>query len=285
MTWLEDVINVLESLGGEARWTELVEETIKYRKEKGEYISPLKHSVNIRINFTLNENRDGNGRDIFTKVSSGLYKLKVPNLEEWQQTIEEYSDEVIDEIEEEELKNGIESKLSKLDNFLEIISTTTANETIAGNFLKDNPWIFGLEYLKTIPEEKIGLNGRTDFLLEGIDGNFNIVELKGPNENIFIKSVEQNFFRWSATCKDAVSQMMFYLSKYDTLYLFQKEETKRDVLYPNGIIIIGRNKDENQKPLSIHNNFINRMQILTYDHIIESCRQSLKNINKEYLDK
>lgn len=275
MTWLRDVVRALQNLGGEARWTDIVEETYRIRAEKNDYIS---YFSQLRINFVLNENRDGNGRDIFTKVARGVYKLKTP---QWQKTIEEIPLEEFLKVEEEQFLTDIQSKLRLIDDFLALISNKDSNETQAGEFLKESPWIFGFEYLKAIPEERIGLNGRTDFLLEGVGGKFDIIELKSPRDAVFIKSDNQDFYRWSAVCKDAVSQMMNYLSKYDKYYLFQREETKRDVLYPNGIIVIGRKESKYLQALAIHNNFLHRIKIVTYDHILESCRQSLKSVEEE----
>ncbi len=226
----------------------------------------------------MNENRDGNGRNIFTKVSRGVYRLKTLSqyhpLETWFKKLPK--------IEEQEFHNGIKSKLSKLNIFLDIISKDGSTETEVGNYLKNEPWIFSLEYLKASSEDKIGLNGRTDFLLEKTIGEFDLVELKGPNEKIFIKSDTHDYSRLSAKSKDALSQMINYLSKYDKYYLFQKEETKRDVLYPQGIIVIGRENDTDRQALSSHNNFLNRIKFTTYDHLIQSCQTSLLNIEKEY---
>jgi len=221
MTWLKDVAHALQNLGGEARWSDLVNETCKIRSEKSEYVS---YFCTLRINFVLNENRDGRGKDIFTKIAKGIYRLKLP---EGQQTLDLIIPDESQAFEEQELKNGIQLKLSKITDFLDLISNKDSAETVAGSYLKDEPWILGLEYLGAIYEDKIGLNGRTDFLLEKITGEFDIVELKGPNEKIFLKSDTQDYYRLSAISKDALSQMINYLSKYDRYYLFQREESKK----------------------------------------------------------
>lgn len=279
MTWLRDVVHALSRLGGEARWSDLVDETFRIRYEKNEYVSRFS---TLRINFVLNENRDGKGRDIFTKVSRGIYRLKPPagleHLTE-QQTLDFIIQETT-KSEEEEFEIGIRSKLSKLKKFVNLISNKNSKETTVGSYLKNEPWIVGLEYLKVTSEDKIGLNGRTDFLLERIGGDFDIIELKSPNEKIFLKSSSQEYFRLSAISKDALSQMISYLSKYDRYYLFQREETKRDVLYPTGTIVIGRQKETDDLALATHNNFLRRIKFTTYDHLIESCRTILSNIKQ-----
>lgn len=272
MTWLQDIVQALQNLGGEARWSDLVDETFRIRYKKNEYLSPYS---TLRINFVLNENRDGNGRDIFTKVSRGIYRLKT---QEWQQTLDSIIIDELPKIEEQELERGIQLKLSKVEEFINLISDRGITETDAGDYLKNEPWIFGLEYLRATSADKIGLNGITDFLLEKTTGEFNIVELKGPNEKMFLKSGSQDYFRLSAISKDALSQMINYLSKYDRYYLFQREETKRDVLYPKGIIVVGREMETNSEALVTHNTFLHRIKLTTYDHLIKSCRTALSNI-------
>ncbi|MDD4897757.1 MAG: DUF4263 domain-containing protein [Methanocellales archaeon] len=272
MTWFKDVVVALRNLGGEARWTDLVNETCRIRDQKGEHIS---YFCQLRINFVLNENRDGKGKDVFTKPCRGIYKLKhYPSLEY-------IFREITETTEERELLSGIQQKLSKISEFLDIISNDSCTESEAGRFVKEEPWILGLDYLKADSEEDIGLNGRTDFLMEKIGGDFDIIELKGPNEKIFLQPENRGYSRMNAICKDSLSQIINYLSKYDKYYLFQREETKRDVLYPKGVIVIGRDKNTDLNALKTHNNFFHRIEIVTYDHLIERTRTSLQNIDNE----
>ena len=60
MTWLGDVKQALVNLGGEARWSQIVEETLRIREKKKASIPMM---YNLRINYALNENRDGKGKD------------------------------------------------------------------------------------------------------------------------------------------------------------------------------------------------------------------------------
>lgn len=153
--------------------------------------------------------------------------------------------------------------------FKKLIAQEKVVEREISGFLKDHTWAVDFGYVRMFPERQIGLNGRTDFLAEKSNGNYDIIELKKPLKALFIHT--KKYSKMNAPLKDAISQMMSYLSKYDHLRLFQKEESNLDVHYPNGIIIIGRTNDINAKPLRIHNAFLHRIQIKTYDDLLDNA--------------
>lgn len=277
MTWVNDTVLALQHLGGKARLKDIVSEVTNIRSNKNEYIG----WINLNVGLILNKNRDGNGQNIFTKVDRGVYKLKTehPKLTYPIPTLNNWAVEEIEQFEKE-----IYQETNVIEQFEKIIDSTTTTERVVGEYLKKNPYIFGLHYVNASSEDKIGLNGRTDFLMETVEGYYNVIELKGPNDNIFIQEGENRYFVMSPVTKNAISQMISYLSKYDILYLSQKEETQKDVLYPKGIIVIGKRREPERKTLKIHNHFLNHIEIKTYDDILDEIKTSIENLKKIALE-
>jgi len=145
------------------------------------------------------------------------------------------------------------------------------NETKVHKFLKDNWWMFGPVYVNMGYETWAGIKNRNDFLLQRIDGYHDIVELKGVDCKLFTKDD-----KWSKDLKDAVSKMMRYLSKYESGYLFLRDDLKKDVFMPRGMIVIGRARDEERKLLKVHNSYLHRINVITYDEILEKSKNAIK---------
>lgn len=275
MTWMSDTISALRHLGGKARLSEIVVQVAKIRSSKNEHIG----WVSLTVGLILNKNRDGYGQNIFTKVSRGVYQLKDPYLLKFTeppiQTLEKWGVKEIEQFEHE-----IQQETNFLKQFEKIIDSAETTERDIGEFLKKNPSIFGLHYVNASSEDKIGLNGRTDFLMEKVDGYYDIIELKGPNDKIFSQDKERNYLVWTPVAKNAICQIINYLNKYDLLYLSQKEETQKDVLYPKGIIVMGKRTEAEKKVLKIHNHFLNHIEIKTYNDIFDDIKTSIDNLDK-----
>lgn len=272
MTWLDDTVLALNNLGGKARLKDIVNEVIEIRSKRSEYTS----WTHLNVSKILKNN--GYGKDKFTKVSRGVYQLKSStskSLFEWQDepSISEVQNNVV-ELQE------IKQEANVLEQFESIIKDPVTTEKTVGDFLKKNPFVLGLNYLNASSEDKIGLNGRTDFLMENSMGYYDVIELKGPNEEIFIREKNGHYYIWTQTLKNAISQMMSYLYKYDILYLSQKEEAQKDVLYPKGIIVVGKRNEDERKALKIHNHFLNNIYIKTYDDILDEIKVSMDNLSR-----
>jgi len=268
MTWINDTALALQLLGGRAKLKDIVDKVEEIRANKNAYVGSY---VGLTVGLILNKHRDGYGQNIFTKIDRGIYGLRGTN---YQLDYFFESDEI------EDFAKDIKQESSILDEFERLIKLDTTTESDVGDIIKDNPPILGLHYISASSEDKIGLNGRTDFLIEKTDGFFDIIELKGPNDNIFTKDPKGHYAVWTAITKDAISQMISYLYKYDIYYLSQKEETRKDVIYPKGIIVIGRRDEEKKKALRIHNHFLSHIEIITYDDLLDQIKTSIKNLDR-----
>ncbi|MBI2032333.1 MAG: DUF4263 domain-containing protein [Candidatus Levybacteria bacterium] len=174
-----------------------------------------------------------------------------------------------------------ELKIKKLEKMLGGI--IKSNEKNIQLFLKENFWMLGTEYISVADEEWLATGGRLDFLAQKINGYFDIVELKLPSEMLFVGKKGKESM--SGNLKDAVSQMARYRNHYDKNYLFETskhDSERRDVLYPIGVIIIGRSTTEQKSILEYHRNiFDRRLNILTYDDIVQKAKQIIKNIKQD----
>lgn len=164
--------------------------------------------------------------------------------------------------------------------FIDLLSLPDINELKIAPFLKNNfQTIFGPEYKSVYHEEKLGLHERTDFLLQRINDYHDIIELKSPQFELFVEKDKRGakfYMKMSAELKNAISQMMYYLKDYNVLYLSQKEQLGYDVLLPKGIIVIGRTKDDEREAIRVHNSYLNSIQIITYDELLERVRNAFK---------
>jgi hypothetical protein len=155
-------------------------------------------------------------------------------------------------------------------------------------FLKENYWIFGAHYVGRTNKPQIGFRNFGDFMLEKVDGYYNIVELKSPRDAVFTKQG-----KLSGVAKDAISQMITYLHKCDITYTHHLSEFGMDILKPHGFIIIGRRDTVETAPdskssvkrrrksttvenLQIHNAFLKNMTLMTFDQLYETAKQTIR---------
>jgi hypothetical protein len=166
-------------------------------------------------------------------------------------------------------------KLEKAVRELEDMIEEGKSERSIHAFLKkpEHAWMFGPDYRGVRHEQWITIASRNDVLLERHDGFVDIAELKGPSNPLFEKSGTRKV--WSKHVKDAVSQMMDYLAQAREHYSSIAKLSGLNVFFPKGYVIIGRRRDEERELLRVHNEFLNRVEILTYDDLLDRARQTL----------
>lgn len=165
----------------------------------------------------------------------------------------------------------------KVDEFEKLLDRKGTDEKSLQRFLHEHYWMFGPEYTKIYRETWAGMKSRNDFLLKKETGFHDILELKLPSDDLFVGSRKP---KMSGVLKDAISQMAEYLHYYYVHYLSHKEETGFDILYPKGIIILGRTKESERVLLEYHKAILNKIEILTYDDVARRARQVIKTIKK-----
>lgn len=192
----------------------------------------------------------------------------------------------INELERE--KDWLSTQISNLPNLSKrieeydrLLNKPGVTETEMHNYLKKNTWMFGTHYSKMIHSEKyITLRSRNDFILKKFGIHFDILELKSPTAKLFV-NVRGNKKAQSRELKDAISQMMVYLSHARMYYLSIKSQTGLDIFLPKGIILIGRRSDEDIEFIKIHNEFLHHIEIWTYDDLKDCANETINTYQRE----
>jgi hypothetical protein len=206
-------------------------------------------------------------------VRSGDYKGIVSTLLRKISELEQQRFTIHQEAQKDQIKE-LEEELKKFENLLK----QKRKEKEYQRFLKDNFWMFGPDYVRVRKEEKAGMKGRTDYVLQRFDGYHDIIELKRPDHKLFSGTRLPTF---SKDLKNALSQAAKYLAYFSKHYLSHKEETGRDVFLPKVYIVIGRYSARDSELLKIHQNILSRyVEITTYDDILNRAKQTLKTIKK-----
>ncbi len=174
-------------------------------------------------------------------------------------------------------KNRIPELEIKVKQFEKLLDKKHTDEKTIQGFLHKEYWMLGARYRRIHREMWAGLKGRNDFILEKESGFSDVLELKLPTDELFTLGRKP---RMSGALKDALSQMAEYLHYYHVNYLSHKEQTNMDVLYPKGIIVIGRRKENEKQLLESHNAILSKITILTYDDVIGEARQVIKTLKK-----
>ena len=239
-----------------------------WKKVKGVYkvkqkfnISPANYIgeiINILQTFAIES-----GKESFLYDAFDEFQEKIDILEKEKRRLERQ-------------KSKVPQMKKKIKEFEKLLKSGVTERDMQ-KFLKENIWIFGTEYKKISKQERnITIHSRYDFLLKRYDGYFDILELKSPSAKLFVKT-QGNKKTISNDLKDAISQVMRYLSEARTHYLHIKEETGLDLYFPKGIIVIGRKGNtEDIELLRVHNEFLHNIEIKTYDDLLEMGRKVIK---------
>lgn len=150
-------------------------------------------------------------------------------------------------------------------------------EKIFQNWIENNLWVFGVEYVKKYDARKVALFSEGDLLMESMDGFLDLVELKRPKYEIFQYDTSHKSYYASPDLAKTIGQCLFYLQKMDDYKLNLEKEHKVKILRPRIKIIAGRtsNFSDNQfEALRMLNSNLNHIQIISYDYLL-SCGEKI----------
>lgn len=188
-----------------------------------------------------------------------------------------------------------------LADFRALIANEKTLETDMQNFLKSRVWFFGLNYYQTHqkckPKFSTTIGSEYDFLLEGFNQVYDIVELKGPNDLMFDEyssGVRANAFdkridyKFSDKFSRALHQVISYIDDFEQHFkLIQEHQPSiREFLYPKGVIVISKrrlfpdNGKDSQKYLHLTNRQFANVDILTYDDLADRAEIILKFVEE-----
>ncbi len=149
---------------------------------------------------------------------------------------------------------------------------------------RENTWILGLEYIAVNRHSKAGTTGFPDFVPQRFDGFHDVIEFKKPSEPLF--QLIGGHFRQSTPLKNGLSQLMDYLELFDRNPKGTDElQAPPDKYRPNGLLIIGELRNTPSPPklreaLRKHNSFLQRIEIVTYDQLIDQATNVLKQMEE-----
>lgn len=146
-------------------------------------------------------------------------------------------------------------------------------------FLYNNPWLFGTEYISAEPQKLRGAHSKFDFYLERFNKTNDIIEIKLLSDSIVNKDGTI-----SAKVIQAVDQLIEYLESTSaaahSTVISAEEEIKE--LRPRGIVIIGKDSSKEASiKLQKWNYRMNHINIMTYHDVLKKAEVVVENIERQ----
>ncbi len=177
------------------------------------------------------------------------------------------------------MRTNIKDLKSILNDYQKLISMNNTNETDVKDFLENNHayWMFGLEYLDIKREVGVPFgHGKKDFFLDFMlqrhDDYLDLVECKGPNENLFDRRTKKRT-KPNEKLSEAIGQVFKYL------YAIDKLGDER-VIKPKAYIVIGNQDTDISSERRIFSSYLSNTEIITYFELYKRGQQLLKHIKK-----
>lgn len=162
-----------------------------------------------------------------------------------------------------------------LNDFKSVVHDKDSNETQVHDFISaKNPfWLFGLEYLGL--ESKVGFPPRKpvfwfDLMLHRMDGFYDLVELKGPNEQLFDKRTTRRA-KLNHKLSEALGQVIAYLEACD--------RTRQAGLFkPKAVIVIGTKQTDDPRQRRLLASHLAGVEVLTYTQLVQRGTQLIQHL-------
>lgn len=145
------------------------------------------------------------------------------------------------------------------------------SEKIFQNWIENNLWIFGVDYVKKHNVRKIAMFSEGDLLMESVDGYLDLIELKRPNQNILKYDPSHKCYYPHKDLSGVIGQSLFYLQKLEEYKLIIEKEYEVKVIMPRIKIIVGRSDEFNNAEndcIRMLNSKLNSVKIITYDDLV-----------------
>ncbi len=155
-------------------------------------------------------------------------------------------------------------------------------EKIFQNWIENNLWVFGTEYIKQHEARRIAFYSISDLLMESMDGFLDLIELKLPKAVIFKYDDSHKCYFPSPELSEVIGQCLFYLQKMDEFKLNLEKDYKVKMIRPRIKIIIGRTNnynDEQFAALRMLNSHLYCMQVVSYDYLLSCGKKLVENYN------
>jgi hypothetical protein len=177
----------------------------------------------------------------------------------------------------------IQNLIGTLAEYKKLIDNKSTTESEMQSFFENNWALLEINARRILPKFDMGGENIPDFIIETSDFRYVIVEIEGPNEEIYTAETPP---RPSRKLREADSQTKTYLSYALNNILFLRQ--KLPFLSGEkirGLIVIGRSdtlSPEQKKRLDQDRGFSKDIDIVTYDELFESLRIFLENLGFRY---
>ena len=183
----------------------------------------------------------------------------------------------------------IDAAKEKVREYSDLLLESGSSEADLQKFIEDNPLLLGLEYIETIPQKQI-LRCVVDFLVQRHDGYYDLLELKGPHDEIIrfagksgSDEARASSYSLSPRLAQALAQVHLYreeLAKV-TKDILRETYHVENARNPRVTIVIGQasNLPNETARRILHqlNLTLHRMEVVPYDWLAERAEAQWKN--------
>jgi hypothetical protein len=181
-----------------------------------------------------------------------------------------------------EMRSNIRGLKSTLREYNNMILDTDTTETDIHKFLVKHKafWMFGLEYngIKSkvsFPPSKNYYE--FDLMLRRYDDFWDLVELKGPNENLFNKRTRKRSVP-NQNLSHAVGQVFTYLYAVDMA-------GELDIVKPKAYVVIGKEGTDNASERRVFSSYLTNIELITHSELYKRGERLLKYIQNNNPEK
>lgn len=162
------------------------------------------------------------------------------------------------------------AKNVKASKELDQLLADTSKELKLQEWIQNNTWVFGVEYINFFETSKIGIHSDSDFIVESLDGYADLIELKKSEFKLFNYDGSHKNYYPTAELSQAIGQSIEYLKVMEDHRHILKDQDNILVLKPRIKIVIGRSSQMNDKQkeaLRLLNDSLHNIEVMTYDEI------------------
>jgi hypothetical protein len=160
---------------------------------------------------------------------------------------------------------------------LETLIERDAREGDFQSLLTRNPWMFGSEYSKLVDLREVTAGQQQDFMLRRTaDSYLEIVEIKTALGGVPLFQFDRSHRSYYARAElsQVLGQVMGYLEEIDSLRDNIERRFGEKVNKVRAKVFIGRDVNDDQiAALRRFNSHMNRVEILTFDQLLNTARQ------------
>ncbi len=154
-------------------------------------------------------------------------------------------------------------------------------------WIKENDWVFGIEYIRRLDATKIGIHSDADILMESLDGFVDLLELKKSSvKPLFVYDNDHNCYYPSSALSQVIGQTIHYLGVMEDQRYILKSEDGLNILKPRAKIVIGRSSlmgEKEKEALRKLNDTLHNIEVLTYDEVENRARRIVAHYSEQTL--